>query len=187
MTPWSVRPSAGWPNSAARCASASMLHAPSSSEYSEWTWRWAQDGVLREVVEDLAVEHVDHAARQIGQRLGPGRLLLEALDPAVGTRDHDAELAHVADPLHSQGGDAVVCVVGGAQRSEVDVGERIGGHHQEGLRPEVLGDVPYPAGGAQQLVLVAVGEVHSQVRAVAEALPDGLGEPVEVRDHLIEP
>jgi len=22
------------------------LHAPSSSEYSEWTWRWAQDDVL---------------------------------------------------------------------------------------------------------------------------------------------
>ena len=30
----------------ARSASASMLHAPSSSEYSEWTWRWAQAGVL---------------------------------------------------------------------------------------------------------------------------------------------
>src|ERR687886_2010132 len=46
MTPWSVRPSAGWPNSAARAASASILQAPSSSEYSEWTCRWAQAGVL---------------------------------------------------------------------------------------------------------------------------------------------
>ena len=46
ITPWSVSPSAGWPNSAARLASASMLHAPSSSEYSEWTWRWATAGVL---------------------------------------------------------------------------------------------------------------------------------------------
>ena len=43
ITPWSVRPSAGWPNAAARAARASILHAPSSSEYSEWTWRWAQD------------------------------------------------------------------------------------------------------------------------------------------------
>src|SRR6478752_7217943 len=46
MTPWSVSPSAGWPNEAARAARASILHAPASSEYSEWTWRCAQDGVL---------------------------------------------------------------------------------------------------------------------------------------------
>src|SRR4051794_1132799 len=46
MTPWSVSPSAGCRNSAARAASLSILHAPSSSEYSEWTWRWAQAGVV---------------------------------------------------------------------------------------------------------------------------------------------
>ena len=42
MTPWSVSARAGWPNSAARAARASILQAPSSSEYSEWTWRWQQ-------------------------------------------------------------------------------------------------------------------------------------------------
>src|ERR1700757_2203604 len=48
ITPWSVRPTAGWPNAAARSTRASILHAPSSSEYSEWTCRWAQgDGVNR--------------------------------------------------------------------------------------------------------------------------------------------
>src|SRR3954462_858197 len=41
MTPWSVSPIAGCSNPAARSTSASMLQAPSSSEYSEWTWRWA--------------------------------------------------------------------------------------------------------------------------------------------------
>src|SRR3954451_2916051 len=46
ITPWSVSPIAGWPSSAARAARASTLHAPSSSEYSEWTCRWAQAGVL---------------------------------------------------------------------------------------------------------------------------------------------
>src|SRR3954469_25149896 len=46
MTPWSVRPRAGWPKAAARAASASILHAPSSSEYSEWTCRWAQAELL---------------------------------------------------------------------------------------------------------------------------------------------
>src|SRR4051794_12884480 len=49
MTPWSVSPSAGWPNSAARAARASILHAPSSSEYSEWTCRWAHAEVLTDL------------------------------------------------------------------------------------------------------------------------------------------
>src|SRR3954452_10174176 len=31
---------AGWPNSAARSTRPWILQAPSSSEYSEWTWRW---------------------------------------------------------------------------------------------------------------------------------------------------
>src|SRR6476619_8335981 len=48
MTPWSVRPRAGWPNAAARAARPSMLAAPSSSEYSEWTCRCAQAWVLTE-------------------------------------------------------------------------------------------------------------------------------------------
>src|SRR4051794_1285153 len=46
MTPWSVSPSAGWPSAAARSASALMFAAPSSSEYSEWTCRCAQAGLL---------------------------------------------------------------------------------------------------------------------------------------------
>src|SRR3954454_24666594 len=46
MTPWSVSPMAGWPYAAARSASASILHAPSSSEYSEWTCRCATEGLL---------------------------------------------------------------------------------------------------------------------------------------------
>src|SRR3954454_20662972 len=47
MTPWSVSPRAGWPKAAARAARASILHAPSRSEYSEWTCRWAQAGLLK--------------------------------------------------------------------------------------------------------------------------------------------
>src|ERR1700722_10813463 len=47
ITPGPVRPRARWSKDAARAASASTLHAPSSNEYSEWTWRWAQLGVIR--------------------------------------------------------------------------------------------------------------------------------------------
>src|SRR5439155_23202108 len=41
MEPWSVSPTAGISNSAARAASDGMRQAPSRIEYSEWTWRWA--------------------------------------------------------------------------------------------------------------------------------------------------
>ncbi len=113
-------------------------------------------------------------------------LLLEALDPAVGAGDHDPELAHVGDPLDGQRRDAVVGLVGGTEGGQVDVGERVGSHHQEGLVAEELGDVADAAGRAQQLVLVAVGELGSERRAVTEAVADGVREPVQVGDHLAE-
>ena len=62
MTPWSVSPSAGWPNSVARAARPSILQAPSSSEYSEWTWRWAHPGAV-----------TDHPGYAFGQTEPPGR------------------------------------------------------------------------------------------------------------------
>ena len=79
-----------------------------------------------------------------------------------------------------------LAVVGGAQRGEVDVGEGVGGHHQEGLVAEEVGDVPDAPCSAQQLLLVAVGEVDPQSRAVAEAIADRVREPVQVGDHRAE-
>src|SRR3954468_23603817 len=70
MTPWSVRPRAGWPNSAARLASALMLAAPSSSEYSEWTWRWAQDWVTGRLEDRWRAGRRDGGAA--GRRRGVG-------------------------------------------------------------------------------------------------------------------
>ena len=90
------------------------------------------------------------------------------------------------DPLDGQRGDAVVGLVGGTEGGQVDVGERVGGHHQEGLVAEELGDVADAARRAQQLVLVAVGELDPERRAVAEAVADGVREPVQVGDHLAE-
>src|SRR5207237_3013131 len=40
IEPWSVSPTAGISNSAARAARAGIRQAPSRIEYSEWTWRW---------------------------------------------------------------------------------------------------------------------------------------------------
>ena len=45
--------------------------------------------LVREVVEDLRAERVDHAVREVGERLGGVGLLLEALDAAVDAgHDH---------------------------------------------------------------------------------------------------
>src|SRR3954468_11935664 len=46
MTPWSVSPKAGWSSSAARAAIASILQAPSSSEYSLWACRCTAEALL---------------------------------------------------------------------------------------------------------------------------------------------
>src|SRR5579875_2036560 len=43
MTPWSVRATPGAPSVYAFSHNASTRHAPSSSEYSLWTWRWTNE------------------------------------------------------------------------------------------------------------------------------------------------
>src|ERR1700722_12274125 len=66
ITPWSVRPSAGCPNDAARSTSPSIFDAPSSSEYSEWTCRWAQVGSLMDRVRMLDGRVDKFASRRRG-------------------------------------------------------------------------------------------------------------------------
>src|SRR3954453_23797102 len=100
MTPWSVRPSAGWPKAAARSARASILQAPSRSEYSEWTCRWAQAGVLTRVrsigggADGVACSagsspHVAATGVTGATRggLAAGRQALHAVEPAVQQGD----------------------------------------------------------------------------------------------------
>ena len=69
------------------------------------------------------------------------------------------------------------------QRREVDVGERVAGDHQERVAEE-LGDVADATSGAEQLVLVAVGELEPEARAIAEVDRGSLREPMEVGDSL---
>ena len=52
--------------------------------------------------------------------------------------------------------------------------------------PRKLGDVADPARGPEQLLLVAVGELDAELRAVAEVALDRLREPVQVGDRLAE-
>ena len=148
--------------------------------------RKVDDGPVREVVEDLALEHVDHAVGEVRQSLGGIRLFLEALNSPVGASDHDAELADVRHALHRQGRDPAVAFMGLSKGGQVDVGERVAGHHEERLAPEEIRNVANPPRGAQELLLVSVGEVDAQRRSVADPLPNGVREPVEVGDHLGE-
>ncbi len=66
------------------------------------------------------------------------------------------------------------------ERAQIDVGEGVAGDDQERLIPEELAARANPAGGPQQLLLVAVGE------ALAEVLADRVREVVQVGDHLLE-
>src|SRR3954454_10630315 len=88
ITPWSVSPSAGWPNAAARAASASILHAPSRREYSEWTCRWAQAAVLTAgPMLGAASDGPRRASRTLRDLLsGVFRDALDAVGPAVQER-----------------------------------------------------------------------------------------------------
>src|SRR4051794_2823817 len=94
MTPWSVNPRAGWPSSAARAAIASILQAPSSSEYSLWAWRCTAEAAL--------IRPVDHGKR--GRRHQRLRRHFCATSGLVQSRDGDQHgddaRAHADDAEH---------------------------------------------------------------------------------------
>ena len=52
--------------------------------------------------------------------------------------------------------------------------------------PRKPGRVAHPAGGAEQLLLAAIGELEADAGAVAEVALDRLREPVQVGDRLVE-
>src|SRR5213076_742821 len=89
MTPWSVRPSAGCSKAAARSARASILHAPSSSEYSECTWRWTADGTIRSYARGRPETGAERAANPV---FAPG--LACALVARAGARGGQAGDQH---------------------------------------------------------------------------------------------
>jgi hypothetical protein len=144
--------------------------------------------VAREVVEDLGAEGVDHAVTEVGERLGRVGLLLKALDPTVGAGHDHPVLADVGDLLDAEGRDPIVGAVSRGERGQVGVGECVAGEDEEVVAggSQEVGDVADPARGAEQLLLVTVGHLDAERRAVAEPPPDLVGEPVQVGDHLID-
>ena len=91
------------------------------------------------------------------------------------------------DPLHGrERRDPVVLGVRPGERPEVDVGECVGGDDHERLGAEEVAHVADTAGRAEQLLLLAVGELDAEPRAVAEGAADRVAEPVQVGDDLVE-
>src|SRR3954447_21504868 len=100
ITPWSVSPSAGWPKAAARSTRPSILQAPSSSEYSEWTCRWAQGEVLTGLL--MVGAGPDGAGPVRGVLAAPCEDSDQALR-AMQTGDEGAGLGDVSGDAHGPG------------------------------------------------------------------------------------
>src|SRR5215213_9980379 len=154
MTPWSVSPSAGWPSAAARSASALIFAAPSSSEYSEWTCRCAQAGVLT-------------GPPKIGARSDGAAAL-----PAPSGECRSQPLRAVQPALQEGDRGAVPAdhgtVAGRARLAAEEVAERLRRHRHRGVRA-ALGR------GAADLHAAAVadGEVPRRGRVARDLLRDG--------------
>ena len=188
ITPWSVSPSAGCSNAAARSASASILHAPSSSEYSEWTWRCAQAGVL---TESSRREVPDRTLR--GRRARPRRTLRQfSAHAACARSSHDFSSA-----TSSRSPRTIGRWPGGVGSAPEEVREALGGHRHgrvravlrrggEDLDAAAIADGDVPRGG--RVALDGLGDREAVVARpggvdhVGERAVDELGlEPARRR------
>src|SRR3954452_14385712 len=154
MTPWSVRPRAGWPRAAARSASALMFAAPSSNEYSEWTCRCAQAGVL---TGPPKIGARSDGAAALPAPSGECRSQpLGAVQPALQEGDHGAVPAD----------HGTMAGRGGLAAEEVP--ERLGRHGHRGVRT-ALGRCAADVHAAA----VADGDVPRLGRVARDLLRDG--------------
>src|SRR3954471_23388119 len=156
MTPWSVSPSAGWPSAAARSASALIFAAPSSSEYSEWTCRCAQAGVL---TGPPKIGARSDGAAALPAPSGECRSQpLRAVQPALEEGDRGPVAAHDG-PVAGRGGLAAE-----------QVAERLARHRHRGVRAALR-----RRAADLQAAAVADREVPRLRRVADDLLGDGEG------------
>ncbi len=124
----------------------------------------------RDVVEDLGLHHIDTGVHRVREDLAPGRLLQEALDPALVVGDRDTELQGIRHPGETDSDQCVLAAVELDQFREVEVGQSVAGDHQKGVVLEgVLGVLDTPR-SAEWGLLVRIGEMHAQLFAVTEVV-----------------
>ena len=141
--------------------------------------------VVGDVPQDLGLEHVDPGVDRVREDLAPGRLLEEALDPAVLVGDDDAELERVVDRLEADRDRGLALLVDAHDLGQVDVGERVAGDDEEGV-VELVARVPDRAGGAERRFLDGVLDRDPEPLAVAEVAADRLRHERHGHDHLVE-
>ena len=141
--------------------------------------------VGRDVAQDLGVEDVDARVDRVREDLAPGRLLQEALDPALLVGDDDPELERVVDRLEPDRHGRALLLVRADELGQVDVAERVAGDDQERLL-ELRAREADRAGRAERRLLDRVLDLHAERLAVAEVAADRLRHEREGHDHLLE-
>ena len=141
----------------------------------------------RDLGQHLRLHHVQPRVDRVREHLAPGRLLEEALDPAVLLGDHDAELQRVGHAGQADGDQRALLLVEVDQRGQVHVGQRVARDDQERLVAQRVLGVPDAARGTQRHLLGGVLQAHPELLAVAEVVPDERGEELDGHDGLIEP
>src|SRR3954453_44766 len=134
MLPCSVIATAGILSSTARSSISSMRQAPSSSEYSEWRWRWTKSDI-----EGTRSRGSSDPAIPLDRRR---RLRTDVVDHAVDTLDlvHDARGDRGEDLVRQPGpvGGHAVTAFNRPDRNRVFVGARVT-HHAHALHRQQHG------------------------------------------------
>src|SRR6266540_745065 len=141
--------------------------------------------VIRDVTQHLGVEDVDPRVDRVGEDLAPRRLLEEALDPAVGIRDHDPELERVVDVLQADRDHGFLLLVEAHELAQVDVAERVTGDDEKGLLERALGELDR-AGRARGRFLHGVADGDPVRLPRSEIAADGLRHEGECHDDVFE-
>ncbi len=134
-------------------------------------------------VEDLGLEDVDARVDGVAEHLAPARLLEEALDRPVFTRDHDPELEGVLDRAQRDGGQRLVLLVIGDHRRQVDVRQDVAGYHEKALG-QLLARVAHRTGRAEGRLLGGVDHRDPELAAVTEVAADGVGQEGDRDDDV---
>ena len=140
-----------------------------------------------DVVEDLGLHDVDARIDGVGEDLAPGGLLQEALDLALLVDDRDAEFQRVGHAGQADRDQCALLLVESDQVGEVEVGESVTGDDEEGVVLECFLGVLHASCGTERLLLVGVGELHSELFAVAEVVLDERCEELHGDNGLAEP
>lgn len=125
-----------------------------------------------DIVEHLGLHDVDTRVHGVREDLAPGRLLQEALDLALLVDDRDPELERVGHSCQTDGDQRAFFLVESDELGEIEVGQGITGNDEESIVLQRLLGVLDASGGTEWLLLIGIGELHTELLAVTEVVLD---------------